>query len=200
MLDRRTLWKIPAAIGVVVLVIGAALILGKEAGLHFAAKKRTQERAKKTQTVLEQMNTITVGKTIPFRAFEDLDYNLVQLSEVLSERTLISFFEPNCDGCLPDFERLKEAVSDSIEYRYFIFVSSSSREDVEAYREQHGILAWILLDDGSDFSRELGVFTFPFNIIVNRSGEVLDIIAGALDTRESVEIIKVNRAVPAGER
>lgn len=198
MAGQRALWKIVAAIAVVGFVIGVALLLGVEAGHYYASKRKLAKRDKSTQAILKQMNTLGIGDTVPDFALEDLGYNRVWLNDLLSHKTLISFFYPDCDACMLDFERLKAAASDSADYRYFIFISSSDPEELVALKEEYGLSAFILYDHDQEFSGSIGVFTFPLNVIVNQSGKIENIIGGPLEEGEFVDLIQINKAAEAG--
>lgn len=63
-----------------------------------------------------------------------------------------------------------------------------------------GLPLTILYDYEAEYDRELGIFTYPFNIIVNRDRIVEEIICGTLDEKDFESIIDANKAAGVGPR
>jgi len=197
---ERKLWKVPAAIVVVVLVVGLALLLGTEAGHYVASKRNSQRRSNRTQSILAQMNTLAVGDTLPDHPFEDLDHKELWLRDLLSEKTLISFTAPDCDACLAEFDELAAAVSDSADRRYFLIIWPYLTGTSRAQGIEHSLSGRVLYDKGGEFLDRLAVNTFPFNLIVNLAGAIEEIIADPMDREELAAIITANKAAEAGQK
>ena len=103
-------------------LIGVAYVLGTQAaGLldeWQLARNTEQYRSKavqQTAAILRKMGTIKVGDTLSNFAFEDIDGELHLLNEILTDKTLITYMKPDCDGCLVELERLRSvALSESL--------------------------------------------------------------------------------------
>ncbi len=196
---QKTLGKVMLGVVVLAAVIGAGLLLGGQAAHYATAKKQLAARNENTAGILSQMNTINVGDVLPDHRFEDLESNLVWLSDLLAHKTLISFYYPDCDGCILELEQLQNVCRDSADYQYFIYISSTDLQSLVEDREKHGIPLRIFYDHERAFAKELEVYTYPFNIIVNRDGLIEAIVGGALEESDFEDIIESNKVAGAGQ-
>jgi peroxiredoxin len=179
-------------------VITAGLLLGGQAAHYTTANKFLADRTEKTTAILEEMGTIKIGDRLPDHRFEDFESNPVWLSDLLSKKTLVSFYYPDCEACVFEFERLQDACLDTADYALFLFISAADPQALADHKRGLALPLTVLCDQGSAYSRELGIFTYPFNVIVNRDRIVMEIIADALQDDDFKDIIKANDAAGAG--
>lgn len=171
-------------------VIGLASILGVLAGNMVESFKRQAQREEATQGILEHMQSINVGDTIPDYQFENLDNQQVRLSELISERTVLVFFDPYCHHCLVQLDSMELALGDSWAGEYIILISAAKLQDLQAVRDERNIRSWILWDRGDAYADMLNVFTKPFNIAIDADMVIHDIVAGPLTVSDIQRLVK----------
>jgi peroxiredoxin len=198
--DRECMWRLGKVLGVVVVTVSVAAILGVKAGSFIAKKKTIERRSKITEAILSEMGTVRLGDTLADRLFMDLDSNEVYLHDLLSYRTVIAFLEPGCDLCLIELEIIQRVVSGDRDNRYFVVVSSTRPAELVETRNRLSAAFPILLDHHQGFADSLGVSSYPFNLVVNQVGEIEEILASALLDDDVERIIEENRAAEAQRR
>lgn len=175
---RLLVWSL-ALIG----TIGLALLLGIGAGNLIA--ERTERDTKKmraafTEQILEQMEHLQVGDTLPNVTLMDLERNEVSLYSRLADRTMLVFFDYSCENCLIELEHLASSVRDSAAAARIILISGTNPLYLLELREQHALRSPILYDDHHRYQNALGVNTYPFNLFVGRDGVIDSVIASPL--------------------
>jgi len=170
-----------------VTLVTLAYVLGVHAaGLlsewnHSRHAEQYRSRAvEQTAAVLRHMGTIKVGDTLSNYAFEDIDGNLHLLSEIVSDKTLITYLKPDCDACLEEMERLRQAAESQDDYDHVLIITSANPLHMHRLREDYGLGCLILYDDERLFGSSLNIWTFPFNLVVDRSRVILAIHANTL--------------------
>lgn len=133
-----------------------------------------------TAAVLRQMGTIKVGDTLSNYAFEDIDGHLHLLSEIVTDKTLITYLKPDCDACLEEMERLRQAAKSQDDYDHVLIITSANPLHMHRLREDYSLGCLILYDDERLFGSSLRISTFPFNLVVDRSRVILAIYANTL--------------------
>ena len=191
---RRTAAVVAVSI---VATIGLAYLLGIEAANLAGRSNDVTEQFKlakrmRTRQILERMNTISFGDTLPDWGFEDIDGNWFMLSELLSERTVVTFLDPGCVPCILAIEQMREALDNPADSRYFVLVSSAGPDILRDFRQEVGIPFRILYDEDGAFDSELNITNDPFNLIVDQSSVIVDILAGRLTADYVREIITLN--------
>jgi peroxiredoxin len=176
----------------VLVTVVAALFLGSKVGDAInqrKLKKFEADRAKMKQAVLAKMENVGLGNRVGDHYFEDLNRNLVRLSDVITDKTVIIFIEPDCPACIDEIEQIQRVVKDSSESRHFIFVSSGNPLHLIVLRDEYKIQSPILYDHKDEFSSWFKVSTYPFNMIVNERLEIEDVIPAQLAQDKIEEII-----------
>lgn len=171
-------------------VIGLASILGVLAGNVVETFKRQAQREEVTQGILEHMQSINVGDTIPDYQFENLDNQQVRLSELVCERSVLVFFDPYCHNCLLQLDSMELALSDNRGSECIILVSAASLQDLLALRTERNTRSWILWDRGDAYAEVLNVFTKPFNIAIDAEMVIHDIVAGPMTVSDIQRLVK----------
>ncbi|RLG43708.1 MAG: hypothetical protein DRN81_05985, partial [Thermoproteota archaeon] len=167
-----------------------------EAADYLNEQKRGELRAKgvrTTQRILERMGTVNVGDTLGDFILEDIDGNLHRLSELLTQKCVIAFIKPDCEGCLMELETIGRTITDGADHRHFIFISSANPLHMVELRENFGIRCPILFDEGRDVALRLKVQTYPFNFVVNHERVILDVRAGGMSGEDYQEIVAANK-------
>jgi len=108
-----------------------------------------------TAAILGKMGTIKVGDTLSNFAFEDIDGELHLLKEIVTDKTLITYIKPDCDGCANPLH-------------------------LQKLREDYGLGCLMLYDEERLFGSALKIQSFPFNLVVNRDRVILEIHANTL--------------------
>jgi peroxiredoxin len=185
--------RISLFIVAVIVTIGVAYILGVAAAGIVQDYRAKKWRAEKTKEVLEQMGSgLAVGVPLPDVELEDMTENPVKLSQVVGPRSMVSFVSPDCGACKIAMERLKKIASDR-EQTCFIMISSSDPIELTSLRDSLGLNCIWLYDRDNEYGHELGVFSFPFNVTVNKSLIIEDVILGAPEEGQFEDIIEFNR-------
>jgi peroxiredoxin len=180
---------------VVIVTIGGAVLLGAGAGNLLAERKEhdlIKRRAAFTQDILEQMENLQVGDTLPNGTLMDLDRNMVPLHSLLTDKSLVLFFDYSCENCLLELEHLTEEL-DSAAASHIILISGTNPLYLLDLREQYKLKAPILYDDHQRFMDLLGVNTFPFNLYVGKDGVIDSAVAsplGAVDFENFSQFVR----------
>jgi len=126
------------------------------------------------------MGTIEVGDTLPNFPFEDIDGKVRLLSEVVTDKTLITYLERGCDACLQQLERLKQAANGQDDYEHVLLITSANPVHMQKLRADYGLGCVILYDEERRFGSLLKIQSFPFNLVVNRQRVIETIHANTL--------------------
>jgi len=141
------------------------------------------------------MGTIKVGDTLPNFSFEDIDGKPHRLSEVVTDKTLITYVRPDCDACLVELERLKQAAKNQDDYDHVLLITSANPLHLQKLRADYGLGCVILYDDERQFMSTLKIESFPFNLEVNRQRVILVINAGTLFPDDYERFFEEARAI-----
>jgi peroxiredoxin len=187
---KSQLGRVAVYIVLTLATIALAYFLGTAAGNYVSARRADRSRYEKTLDILKGMQNLAVGDTIPDHEFVDPEGNIVRLSDWLTPKTILTFFEPDCETCINEIIQLRETISDTAQYRRFIFVSACSREQLTEVRDKAGVPLRMLQDRDRAYSAYFGVYTFPFNLVVNRSRKVEGVITGIPTTEDYGRILR----------
>ncbi len=179
----------------VVTTVAVAYFLGTAVGNYITGRKYENDRREQSERILETMENLTVGDTIPDHVFQDMNGHDVRLSDLLSDRTVVTFFQIDCETCSAEIDRLKATVPDSSDYRYFLFVSSFTPAALQDFVRDRQVPLRTLYDNDDEYASIFHVWTFPLNVIVDRNRTVLSIKPTALTETDIREIIIANKAV-----
>lgn len=99
-------WKKAGLIFVVIIiVIALAYVIGVEGAQYYSKVKNKQKRKLFKEHVLKKSN-LEIGGQLPDYSFEDLSFDEVKLSTLISDNSIIFFISPDCHSCLEDIEQL----------------------------------------------------------------------------------------------
>jgi peroxiredoxin len=195
---RRTMMMV----ALVVLVVIVAYILGSATGTFLRGREQkkideeyiAQRQASTKEMVEANSSTFRAGMTLPNHLFADLEGNPVALTEVLGDRTVLTFYSTNCDYCTEEMELVKKLARSDEDWKTFVFISGDSTETLKDLRLSMDERMQILYDENYAFcSSFFGFVPFPFTMIVSENGTVEDFMAGKLVEREVQEILAFDR-------
>jgi len=181
---------------VIVAVAALGVLSAKQVSQHLNARRTRasalelkQSRREYTEGLLRSMNTIAVGDRLPDHQFQDLEGRLQTLSDLTGDSTLVILFHPSCHFCDDELDALGDAVSDPSHHQRFLLASPGDIVEIVEKKEQFGIQSLVLHDQDGEYLTELGVSSFPFNIVVRRDGVIQDIVAGGLDAEDLAHFV-----------
>jgi peroxiredoxin len=146
--------------------------------------KRKKARTDLTTKLLQDMNTIEIGKPLPDHVFEDLDGKLIRLSEMIGKRKLIIFLSTDCGHCLELLNTVNRVVLEKEQDAQILFVSSDDRVDLQQAIIAYGIRSPILWDRDATYSSNLRITTSPFSVLVDSNLIVTWVNSGEIDAKE----------------
>ena len=113
---------------------------------------------------------------------QDLNGNMVKLSDFLGKKVMINFWATWCGFCvqeMPDFMKLQDAHKDDL---VILFVNvGEKKEDVLKFVEKEKISGTILLDTDQKVATKYGVRSFPSTLALNEKGEIVTARVGMMD-------------------
>ncbi|MFH1686197.1 MAG: redoxin domain-containing protein [bacterium] len=167
------------AVAVVVTAVVAAG-LGVVGAKAWRSYRFDAVRAEQTQKTLDHMGTIEIGGRLPDNDFEDLEGNRVRLSTLVREGAVLSFFRSNCGHCLDELDSLRSITRDSADFSRVILISHEDRLDLKQAAADLDIRCPILWDRDNAYAGKLRVTTQPFNVVVDSSLTIIEVLAGAM--------------------
>lgn len=177
----------------IIVTIGVAYVLGVAAAGIVQKYRMKKFRAEKTGEILEQMGSgLAIGVPLPDVDLEELNGNPVKLSEAVGDKSLVSFISPDCGACKITLERIAEIVAER-DRAGFVLISDTDPRMLTQLRDSLSLQCRLLYDPGGEYKLQLGVYSFPFNVVVDRSLVIEEVIAGAPETSELEAIIEHNR-------
>lgn len=177
----------------VIVTVGVAYILGVAAAGVVQKYRAGKFKAEKRAEILKQMGSgLEVGITLPDADLQDLDGNPIKLSQAVVSRSMVAFISPDCGACKIALDRINKtvAVEDQAD---FILISSSNLMELNTLRDSLDLHCTILYDPDAAYQLSLGVFSYPFSLIVDQSLVIEDIIVGAPNEDEIEAITKFHR-------
>ena len=178
--------KVVWVMGGVTLVMLAYLIgtqsanVLKEWNLSRNANEYRTQAADQTAAILRKMGTIKVGDTLGNFPLEDIDGKLHLLSELVTDKTLITYLKLDCDACLEELERLRSIAKGPDDYEHVILIASANPLHMQRIRQDYGLGCEILYDNERQFGAALKIQSFPFNLVVDRDRVIQTIHANTL--------------------
>ena len=175
------IWVLGGAVVVLAYVLAVqAFTLYEKWNLSRNADQYRTQASEQTAAILRQMGTIEIGDTLPNFPFEDIDGKVRLLSEVVTDKTLITYIQPDCDACLIELERLKQAAKSQTDYAHILLITSANPVHMQKLRADYGLGCVILYDEERRFGSLLKIQSFPFNLVVNRQRVIEAIRANTL--------------------
>jgi thiol-disulfide isomerase/thioredoxin len=125
--------------------------------------------------------------------FEDLEGNLVELSDYKGKRVLLNFWATWCRPCIEEMPSLLKAEAALANENYvFVLASDQSIEKIKAFKEKKGFDFRYLKFNGA--MADFAINALPATFIYNETGELIQRIDGAT-AWDSPEIINQLKAI-----
>lgn len=155
-------------------------------------KQQAVEQKKKdfTEALLDHMQSLNIGDTLPDHRFEDLYRRPVYLSSLVRGQTILIFFDPYCENCNEEMNTVNRAVSTTREYEYFIFISGGNPRLIEEMPALAELKSPVLYDHNREYINRFKIFTFPFNVVIDKNLVVREVYGETLTPDEINRIIK----------
>lgn len=131
---------------------------------------------------------IQVGDTAYDFTLNDLDGNLISLSDYRGRPVILNFWATWCVPCRVEMPELQQALNDYEDEGLAILAlnQQESREAVEAFFEEFDLSLTSLLDSEGTVSRLYSIVVFPGTVFINADGQVTAIHRGVL-VREQID-------------
>jgi peroxiredoxin len=181
-------------VAAIVVTVAVAYILGVAAAGIVQKAREKKNRIAQTRVLLEKMGSgLDIGVTLPDAHLEDMNGALVDLSEILCERSMVGFVSTSCGFCKLEVERFNKLATDPKRQSCLILISDAPPADLLDFRNELNIQCQLYYDPDGTYQSALGVYTFPFNLIVDENRTIQDIIPGTPDEEVIEEIIVYKR-------
>jgi thiol-disulfide isomerase/thioredoxin len=135
---------------------------------------------------------VQAGQTAPDFTLKDLNGHPVTLSQFKGKVVVLNFWATWCPPCraeMPSMERLNEVYGSKDFVILAVNVEEDGKETVKAFLEKNPHNFTILLDSELKAQDLYGVYQFPETFIINKKGQVVERVIGAVDW-SSVEVLK----------
>ena len=108
------------------------------------------------------------------------------------------------DDCRDDFwphflkisyeiQELGKAIQSEEDTKYFTIISSDNPRILAEMQKTYNVTVPVLYDHRRAYLSQYNIFTFPFNITIDKNGVVLDMLAGTMSAEDFREIIEYNQ-------
>lgn len=137
-------------------------------------------------SVLSKANT--TGSEIEFELV-DMDGNILRSEDLKGNVIVFNFWFTTCPPCkreIPELNKLVRKYND--ENIVFIGVSLSNDEDIEKFISKNPF-EYKIIPNASEFIEELGINSFPTQIILDREGKMTKKIHGEVNFSTMEKII-----------
>lgn len=117
--------------------------------------------------------------TLPTLAYEEKS-----LAGARGKVVILNFWASWCEPCkieMPHFQTYYEQHQQDVEILAVNFTKKDQITQVEKFVKQHKLTFPILLDETGETSTMYGAFALPTTIIIDREGQIVHEILGALD-------------------
>jgi peroxiredoxin len=166
-----------------VATVAAAFILGSHVGKLLVSKGKrdhVQSRELRTKVILDKMENLSIGDTLPDASFLDLDLHVHRLSNLVNDWAVLSFLDPSCGACLDQLDALNAAIKADSLYSHFITLSGTNPLLLKEFEREFCPGVTILYDENREFQNALGVSIAPFNLILHADLSVRKVIVGSM--------------------
>ena len=185
--------KILLTILISVTVFAAAFFVGDLTGEIWGDIKREKRQKEMTAAITEQMGELDIGDTLKDHLFERLSGDSFMLKSLFHEKSLLIVVQPECQSCHDEIQELVKAIQSEEDAKYFAIISSDNPRILAEMQETYNVTVPILYDHRRAYLSQYNIFTFPFNITIDKNGVVLDMMAGPMLAEDFREIIEFNQ-------
>ncbi len=177
-------------------ILGAGIlgyVIGSQGAKWAQERKITQYRTASTAAAVARMNdTLRDGNQLPDNEFHNLRGGTSKLSDLVQGGAIVAYLRSDCGKCKLEMKELSEGVRGD-EQSSVIIISDSDPGSVLQLADELGLTWPLLLDYESQYRKRLGIFVFPFNIIVDDSLLIRKMIADYIRSDELEDIVQSKR-------
>jgi thiol-disulfide isomerase/thioredoxin len=119
------------------------------------------------------------GKEFPDFSLNSINGEAVSLSDYKGSPVFVNFWFTGCKPCageMPCLNKIKEKYGDKV---VFLSVTFNSKEEAGLFFESNDF-DFLHLTDAQKFIDEIGISSYPKNIIIDKEGKVHQILRGVL--------------------
>ena len=146
-----------------------------------------------TAQIAVQMDELNIGDTLKDHLFENLSGDSVMLKSLFHEKSVLIVVQPECPSCHHEIQELAKAIQSEEDAKYFAIISSDNPRILAEMQETYNVTVPVLYDHRRVYLSQYNIFTFPFNITIDKNGVVLDMMAGSMLAEDFREIIEYNQ-------
>lgn len=174
-------------------IIAIAIVAGSYFGRFWGEKRLSNRQRELTSQITTQMGELNIGDTLKDHLFENLSGDSVMLKSLFHEKSILIVVQPQCPSCHHEIQELGKAIQSEEDAKYFAIISSDNPRILAEMQETYNVKVPILYDHRKAYLSQYNIFTFPFNITIDKNGVVLDMMAGSMLAEDFREIIEYNQ-------
>lgn len=168
-------------------------LIGGQGAKWARESKAAHYRVESTAAAVARMNdTIRVGNRLPDHEFHNLRGGTSKLSDLVGEGAIVAYLRSSCGKCRKEMEEIGKGVPGERQSGVII-ISDSDPQSMLDLSDELILSCPLLLDYDSQYRKKLGIWVFPFNIIVNDSLVIENMIADYIRSIEFAEIVGNSR-------
>ncbi|MBK8505976.1 MAG: TlpA family protein disulfide reductase [Saprospiraceae bacterium] len=127
-----------------------------------------------------------IGNRLPDFVLPDLDGQLIHLSEFYGKPLVLNFWFRACTPCKKEMPRLNQIKERYEEQVTFVAICLDDIDELKGFFKYHDF-DYEHLINGGEIANQLGIMVYPKNIVINREGEVSQILDALLETMDEDE-------------
>lgn len=149
----------------------------------------SEKKAEINRALLEKMGTIEIGDRLENFRLENISGDSVNLYDLFLDRTLLIYMEPFCNACDIELMHLKEVLGTHDVGGRTIIISPAELEVLQDAIEGLPSSCVVLRDNEYIFASTLQIQALPFNMLLNKSGDIVQVFLNALNSEEIKELL-----------
>jgi peroxiredoxin len=189
----RTIHARMSLVLVSLVAVGGAVTLGLIAGRLVRSGQQNEariERESYIRGVLDYMEGIEQGDTLPDYRFESLDREMLSLRSLVQRRSLLLFFDYYCDDCISEIQTISDRFCKDSVPSQIILISSSNPFRLQDLKKQYNITCRMLYDEQRWYGRHLNISAYPLNVVVDSDMVVKELLPVRLAGGEIERILR----------
>jgi peroxiredoxin len=175
------------------IILGAGIpgyVIGTQGAGWAQEKRAAQYRAKSTIAAVSRMNdTIRAGNRLPDHEFHNLRGGTSKLSDLVGEGAIVAYLRSSCGKCRKEMEDFGKGAQGERQSGVII-ISDSDPQSMLDLAGDLELSCPLLFDSEGQYRERLGVWVFPFNIIVNDSMLIENMMADYIRADEFAQLVQ----------